>query len=125
MMQTTRHGAGKYFATSRDLRYCAHMANTGEGLDLLRAQVAALTARVYRLEQELSGAAAGDSPVVRADHDEATHIDDAPAAVPLALPQLEGTMLTPPLPRDPSATAIHSPLRPSPPRRAASPASFW
>jgi uncharacterized membrane protein len=116
MMQTTRHGAGKYFATSRDLRYCAHMANTGEGLDLLRAQVAALTARVYRLEQELSGAAAGDSPVVRADHDEATHIDDAPAAVPLALPQLEGTMLTPPLPRDPSATAIHSPLRPSPPR---------
>jgi uncharacterized membrane protein len=88
------------------------MANTGEGLDALRAQVAALTARVYRLEQELAGGPLSQHPV-SAPADDATHIHDIPASVPPTPPPLEGTMLTPPLPLDPSATAVHPPLRPS------------
>lgn len=90
------------------------MANTGDGLDALRAQVAALTQRVYRIERELAGA----PPATPAG--DATHIhEDAgstqPAQPSSTIPPLEGTMLTPPVPRDTSATAVHPPLRPSAP----------
>ncbi len=93
------------------------MANSSDGpdgLDALRAQVAALTARVYRLEQEAAGIAVPPDPA-ESTHDPAaqplTQASAPPATPPshVAAP-LEGTMLTPPAPRAPSPSHAQSPV---------------
>jgi len=75
-------------------------------LEALRSQVAALTARVYSLEQR-SGAASVTQP-------QAIASEQAPAT---SAPPLSGTMLQPPFP-----AGVFHPLPPAPPRRPAPPA---